>query len=631
MPDGLYQSLLCQLQSKITKALEAMELTFRHRYIPLDTSDQLWKWKTPELRHYARSAFWKTLETYPIILFVDALDECGQESAKELADEFNSLLQRPSSDRLKEFRICFTCRHYPILNLDCTLEICIDKENAKDISLFVDNKLSSFQEQTGSKIADFVSKHAEGVFLWASLVVSRVLSLHQEQIGILKIESEVRQIPQTLAKLYGEVMKKVEQDSIDLIECICFAARPLTLLELYSAVSLADKEFESLLELEDVKDFRIHAVAMEWRIITLGHGLIEYKSTEGIVQFIHHTGTELLAISAHYRLTQTCFRYLEMIDAHLAANEDEWKEHKRYSKFPFLSYAINSWAFHADHIPDKLQESFPWPSNSFQERMDRLWYGQDKFNAWVPGERTLLHIASMNGWTGALKGILTRTDELGVKVELEVEDSQGNTPLSPAAKYGQVAVVKSLLEYGAQPDQRNLFGETPLHFAAQHGDVAIIELFLEVGAWQDAGDLNGCTPLSYALENGNLAPIELFLKRGARVDHNYTVERGHRFVTILSGELAYWKGVVYQFPFAVYTWMLNGPEVYRRIRKPKERWRTPLSHAAELGDEAAVRLLLKYNARPGDKDDGGKTPLSRAEKNKRKEVTQILRQSMGQG
>jgi ankyrin repeat protein len=58
-------------------------------------------------------------------------------------------------------------------------------------------------------------------------------------------------------------------------------------------------------------------------------------------------------------------------------------------------------------------------------------------------------------------------------------------------------------------------------------------------------------------------------------------------------------------------------------------WRTPLSHAAELGDEQAVRLLLKYNARPEDKDEDGETPLSRAEKNNRKEAIQVLRESMG--
>ncbi|VZI19827.1 unnamed protein product [Fusarium fujikuroi] len=630
-PDGLYRSLLCQLQSKIPEALEAMEITIKQRYTPLATSDEPWEWKTSELRHYTQIAFWRTLEIHPIILFVDALDECGQKSAEELADEFNSLLHRPLSDRLKYFRICFTCRHYPILNLNCTLRICIDTENAKDISLFVENKLSSFQEQTGSKIADYISKHAEGVFLWASLVVTRVMSLYQEQIGILKIESEVRQIPQTLEKLYSEIIDRIEQDSIDLIECICFAARPLTLLELYSAVSLAHQEFKSLLEFENEEEFRIHAAAMEWRITKLGRGLVEYKPTEGIVQFIHQsvkdffvdkglpslhksTDTEQTAISAHYRLTQICVRYLEMLHDHLTANEDQWRKPKWDSKFPFLSYAKRLWIFHANHIPDNLQESFRWPSDASLGRLGRTTL---KFENWVqymtynPIQTRIIHIISRNGWIGALKGILTRADEDGVKVDLEVQDYWGDTPLAIAASSGHVAVVKSLLDNGAKQHQKNLYGQTPLHYAVQHGDIGLIELFLETGAWRDRDvlDMYGYTPLSYAVENGNIAAIELLLKIGSRVDNNYII-----------GKWACVEAVVYPGVARLIT-----VTVWRsRTRKPTESWRTPLSHAADLGNQAAVRLLLEYNARPEDKDKDGETPLSRAEKNDRKEI-QIIK------
>ncbi|KAF5622401.1 Pfs NB-ARC and ankyrin-domain protein [Fusarium tjaetaba] len=529
-PDGLYRSLLCQLQSKIPEALEAMEITFRQRYIPPDTSDKRWEWNTSELRHYTRTAVWRTLETHPIILFVDALDEGGQKSAEELADEFNSLLHRPLSDRLKHFRICFTCRHYPILNLKCSLEICIDTENAKDISTFVENKLSSFQEQTGSEIADYVSKHAEGVFLWASLVVTRVLSLYQEQIGIPKIESEVRQIPQTLEKLYSEIIDAVELDSIDLIEIICFSARPLTLLELYSAVSLARQEFESLLQFENEEEFRSHAAAMAWRTTTLGRGLIEYKPTEGVAQFIHQSvkdffvekglaslhrsiGAEQTAISAHNRLAQICVCYLEMLHAHLTANEDQWGKHKWESKFPFLSYAKRLWIFHANHIPESLQESFRWPSDASLGRLGP-----------IP-----LKFGLRNGWIGALRGVLTREVEVCVKVDLEVVDFWGNTPLTIAARSGHAAIVRSLLDNGALPDQKNILGETPLHYAVQYGDESIIELFLETGTWRDRKELDtyGYTPPSY-IENGSIAKIELSLNRGSGDDHTYMVGGRYR-------------------------------------------------------------------------------------------------------
>ncbi|KAF5984285.1 ankyrin repeat-containing protein [Fusarium coicis] len=211
-PDGLYYSLLCQMESQIPQALEAMETRVRQIHTQLDTYDE--RWGTSELRSYTRTSIWKALETHPIILFVDALDECGQKSAKQLAEEFNPLLHWPSSKCLKHFRICFTCRHYPAVNIDAGYEICVDRENAGDISLFVESKLRPFQEQTGSRISESISQHAEGVFLWASLVVGKVLSLDRDRLETAMIKSEVRQVPQSLETLYSEILGKIEEKSI---------------------------------------------------------------------------------------------------------------------------------------------------------------------------------------------------------------------------------------------------------------------------------------------------------------------------------------------------------------------------------------------------------------------------------
>lgn len=541
-PDGLYRSLLCQLQSKIPEALEAMEITTKQRYTPLDTSDEPWEWKTSELRHYTRTALWRTLETHPIILFVDALDECGQKSAEELADEFNSLLHRPVSDRLKYFRICCTCRHYPILSLNCALEICMDTENAGDISIFVQTKLHLFQKRTGSKIAEYISKNAEGVFLWASLAVTKTFALEREHMGIERIETEVRLIPRTLHTLYSELFRQLRPNSFDLIECICFAGKSLTLAELHWMVTLAQNPtLRSLQEVVDDGRFHFNAAAMEWNVKTLGRGLIEYNSKEGVVQFIHQSVKDFLvdwalpslhnsmtpeqtSNLANSRIAEISLRYLDMLRLEGVETVED------FSRFPFLYYSAASWALHLSKTSDDIQQSFPWPSDATvnwwwlhcphpRENLFRL-----SLPLFFPTRMTLLQLTSLNGWAGVLRGMQARETILDLNVI--PKDMEGRTPVHIAATFGYTAFSAFLLQHGAWPDEEDIWLRTPLHNAARHGHAGVLELLLESGVRLDPPDIHGNTPLSIAIQNGDAAVIELLLKKGADVNDTYSAGFG---------------------------------------------------------------------------------------------------------
>ena len=61
-------------------------------------------------------------------------------------------------------------------------------------------------------------------------------------------------------------------------------------------------------------------------------------------------------------------------------------------------------------------------------------------------------------------------------------NSQGDTPLHVACAEKHVAIVKSLLAHGANPNAQNDHGETPLHFGALYGPDVVVKALLKYGA-----------------------------------------------------------------------------------------------------------------------------------------------------
>ena len=75
------------------------------------------------------------------------------------------------------------------------------------------------------------------------------------------------------------------------------------------------------------------------------------------------------------------------------------------------------------------------------------------------------------------------------------DDSVSQPSLHEAAKRNDIALVKSLLDSGADVNARNGNEETPLHIAASFGHREFVEILLASGADVGAEDEDGDTAL----------------------------------------------------------------------------------------------------------------------------------------
>ena len=185
-----------------------------------------------------------------------------------------------------------------------------------------------------------------------------------------------------------------------------------------------------------------------------------------------------------------------------------------------------------------------------------------------------------------------------------------------ALSTGDLPAVDTWLTAGGDVDARDPLGNTPLCLAARHGHAALVRRLLDAGADRDAVGMwvgrvamtRGFTPLLLALEAGHQDVANQLLDGGARAD--VADETGATSLTVSAR---------------------SAPAVLPRLlaagvdpdAADEDGW-TPLMHAVAIGPLEAVDALLSAGAGPDARSEDGETALSLAVEERRPEVVERL-------
>lgn len=558
-PLGMLRSVLYQFLEQNARLCEVFLPIFLDKQRKHGVDIQ---WHFGELKSFLLSSV-ETLGSDPIVLLVDALDECMDEEVQSVVTFLESLAcSAVESD--KTLNICLASRHYPQIRMGKVDEFVIEtrSEHDKDIMEYVRQNLIV----KDTEIEQEILQKAAHVFLWVELVVKMINKAYNDG-RVRAMKKVLRDVPSDLDDLYRELLTKGQscdeiRETLCMLQWVLFAKRALLPEELYFAV-LSDIDPDHLGSWDQRKESR-HAI--QRYTTTTSKGLIEVRTLtdhgdsvfqsdseeqeysigvddthKQVVQVIHESVKDFLVSvkglqsldsslgkdiigKCHSRLANCCLSYIMMRSLEFLDREnapDIYKSHLETGKitnpiklYPFLPYALT---YILDHI-----EAAGVGGVSQVEVLVNLQQGSEEIRRIQNSESfvdtdtwedkaEVIHVAAGKGFYETLRVLLGE-----LKVNVDAVGGYYGTALQAAARMGHENIVHLCLDHGADVNAVGGCYYTALHAAVHGGSEDIVKIFLEHGADVSARDGEMGTAL-YAAKGRytSQACVDLLLQYGA--------------------------------------------------------------------------------------------------------------------
>ena len=130
-----------------------------------------------------------------------------------------------------------------------------------------------------------------------------------------------------------------------------------------------------------------------------------------------------------------------------------------------------------------------------------------------------------------------------------VKDSDGWGALHHSAAYGDLDMVRFLLDSNIEMNNGDNEGLTPLHLASRGNNTEVVRVLLDAGATPNAAMNDGATPLHLAAASGKVTDVVLLLNAGAEKSQqkkdgltalHVAIQHGHLGIGVLLGDVIFW-------------------------------------------------------------------------------------------
>ena len=577
-------------------------------------------WKLNELKELFETSLSTILKSRDVNILVDALDESGEDVAVLISEYFQKLIARDWGQGLK-LKICFSCRHYPLLGIESYSEIVVEKENSEDILTYVRSELPN---ENWQEVACVIAERANGLFIWAVLVTQQVKNLIRK--GKMKeARNEPYCNPMGLFQLYSQLFEKMKKEdkklSLRYFRWACFAEHPLSVTEFEFAVRV-----DPVNASQTVQDIVEEMGSIEKTLTDVSCGLLEIREDSRTIQFIHEsakdflleegfrmidgslTTVSLVFCKAHEYILKCCIHVLLLIyqqmDLYLKNGDDTY------------GYAATYWIYHALKIEEEigcndiLAFSMNWPSDCFT----RILCNKNL-------NRILIFRSSSCGATRLFKWLISND-----RNSINSSNMSHQTPLMLASRSGNTAIVEHLLESGADANITDSRKANVLHYAAGSNDFDSLQLILKYSTDVNSRDEKLETPLFYSARYGCEDAEAYFPRPNGMKSSTRSYYNSVKHVDIKVARVLLDHGAivnihnVFEFTPLMEATARGSIELITLLLErgamvsvcDRKGWR-PLDFAIRLcANEAVVGLLLDWGAEINSHHHDGRTPLSMA-------------------
>lgn len=159
-PLGFLRSIVHQLIEHSDELYEIFTSLFRQKKMLSSGTDM--QWRLSELQDFIRSLVRRRACSRPLLLVVDALDECDESDVRDVVSLLESLAVQAAQTGYR-LRICLSSRHYPTIRMAKCVELVVEKNSAHqaDIETYIRERLRTPDLHIQAQIA----QRADGIFL----------------------------------------------------------------------------------------------------------------------------------------------------------------------------------------------------------------------------------------------------------------------------------------------------------------------------------------------------------------------------------------------------------------------------------------------------------------------------------